>query len=99
MNGGIDYERFLRGLGQPLYSYEKEDYWAPLSLMPNAERIEAPILVQSGDYLLGLDVLAAFRRLGQVMELHVFAYEPRMDERRVGNACVRPCRTRGSPGR
>src|SRR3546814_9564823 len=34
-----------------LYSYEKEDYWAPLSLMQNAERIEAPILVQSGEYL------------------------------------------------
>jgi dipeptidyl aminopeptidase/acylaminoacyl peptidase len=76
MNGGIDYETFLREMGQPLYSYEKEDYWAPLSLMQNAERIEAPILVQSGEYLLGLDVLAAFRRLGKVMELHVFDNEP-----------------------
>src|SRR3546814_410379 len=76
MNGGIDYETVLREMGQPLYSYEKEDYWAPLSLMQNAERIEAPILVQSGEYLLGLDVLAAFRRLGKVMELHVFDNEP-----------------------
>lgn len=76
MNGGIDYETFLREMGQPLYSYEKEDYWAPLSLMQNAEQIDAPILVQSGEYLLGLDVLAAFRRLGKVMELHIFDNEP-----------------------
>jgi len=76
MNGGIDYETFLREMGQPLYSYEKEDYWAPLSLMQNAERIDAPVLVQSGEYLLGLDVLAEFRRLGKVMELHVFDNEP-----------------------
>ncbi len=76
MNGGIDYEDFLREMGQPLYSYAKEDYWAPLSLMQNAERIDAPILVQSGEYLLGLDVLAAFRRLGKVMELHLFDNEP-----------------------
>ena len=76
MNGGIDYETYMREMGQPLYSYEKEDYWAPLSLMQNAERIEAPILVQSGEYLLGLDVLEAFRRLGKVMEVHVFDNEP-----------------------
>ncbi len=76
MNGGIDYETFTLEMGQPLYSYEKERYWEPLSLMQNAERIEAPILVQSGEYLLGLDVLAEFRRLGKVMELHVFDNEP-----------------------
>lgn len=76
MNGGIDYEDYMREMGQPLYSYEEEEYWAPLSLMQNAERIEAPILVQSGEYLLGLDVLAAFRRLGKVMEVHVFDKEP-----------------------
>ena len=76
MNGGIDYETYMREMGQPLYSFEKDDYWAPLSLMQNAERIEAPILVQSGEYLLGLDVLATFRRLGKVMELHVFDNEP-----------------------
>lgn len=76
MNGGIDYETYMREMGQPLYSFEKEDYWAPLSLMQNADRIEAPILVQSGEYLLGLDVLATFRRLGKVMELHVFDKEP-----------------------
>jgi dipeptidyl aminopeptidase/acylaminoacyl peptidase len=76
MNGGIDYETYTLEMGQPLYSYEKERYWEPLSLMQNAERIEAPILVQSGEYLLGLDVLAAFRLLGKVMELHIFDNEP-----------------------
>ncbi len=76
MNGGIDYETYMREMGQPLYSFEKEDYWAPLSLMQNAEKIEAPILVQSGEHLLGLDVLATFRKLDKPMELYVFDNEP-----------------------
>lgn len=76
MNGGIDYETYMREMGQPLYSFEKEDYWAPLSLLQNAEKIEVPILVQSGEYLLGLDVLMAFRKLGKPMELYVFDNEP-----------------------
>lgn len=76
MNGGIDYENYLQGIGAPLYTFDKESYWAPLSLLQNAEKIDAPILVQSGEYLMGLDVHAAFRRLGKAMELYVLDNEP-----------------------
>jgi dipeptidyl aminopeptidase/acylaminoacyl peptidase len=76
MNGGIDYEKYHEEMGSPLYSFEDQAYWAPYSLVQNVKKVDAPILVQSGEWLMGLDVQAAFRRAGKVMELHVFENEP-----------------------
>lgn len=74
--GGIDYENYLRDMGQSLYDEADPEYWAPFSLLQNVDAIDVPILVQTGEYKIGLDVLEAFRRRGKPMEMFVFENEP-----------------------
>lgn len=76
LNGGIDYETYLREMGYPLFEDADPQFWAPLSLAQNVEKIEAPILIQTGEYKIGLDVLAAFRKHGKAIEMFVLPDEP-----------------------
>ncbi len=76
LNGGIDYEIYLREMGYPLLDEADPQFWAPLSLAQNVGKIEAPILIQTGEYKIGLDVLAAFRRHDKPIEMFVFPDEP-----------------------
>lgn len=78
LNGGIGYERYLREMGYPLFEGSNIRFWEPLSLAQNADKIDVPILVQTSDdeYEAGLDVMEAFRRRGNPIEMYVFKDEP-----------------------
>lgn len=78
LNGGIGYQAYLEEMGYPLFEKMDPRFWAPLSLVQNADRIEAPILIQQSDdeYEGGLDVMEAFRRRGNPIEMYVFKDEP-----------------------
>jgi dipeptidyl aminopeptidase/acylaminoacyl peptidase len=49
-----------------------------MSLVLNADKVDAPILIQTGDseYEAGLDVVSAFRKRGKGIELIVLDNEP-----------------------
>ena len=76
LNGGIDYETYLREMGYPLLEDADARFWAPLSLAQNVDKIDAPILIQTGEYKIGLDVLAAFRKHRKPIEMFVLPDEP-----------------------
>ncbi|MBD3772345.1 MAG: Atxe2 family lasso peptide isopeptidase [Rhodobacteraceae bacterium] len=78
LNGGIGYESYLREMGYPLFEDSNDRFWNPLSLAQNAGKIDVPILVQTSDdeYEAGLDVMEAFRRRGNPIEMYVFKDEP-----------------------
>lgn len=78
LNGGIGYEQYLEEMGYPLFQTGEEKFWAPYSLAQNAEKITAPILIQTTDdeYEAGLDVLEEFRKRGKPIDLYIFDHEP-----------------------
>lgn len=75
---GPAFTRFARDMGYHFFEPGTKEYWKPMSLVLNADRIEAPILIQTGDseYEIGLDVVEAFKRKGKALELYVFEDEP-----------------------
>lgn len=75
---GPYFERFGREMGYRFFEDDAPQFWKPMSLVLNAERIDAPILIQTGDseYEAGLDVISAFRRQGKAIELIVLENEP-----------------------
>lgn len=75
---GPYFERFGREMGYRFFEGDARDFWKPMSLVLNADRIEAPILVQTGDseYEAGLDVFAALRKQGKAIEMIVLENEP-----------------------
>ncbi|RYG77863.1 MAG: Atxe2 family lasso peptide isopeptidase, partial [Alphaproteobacteria bacterium] len=77
LQAGIEFEELTRSLGYHLLDDGAEEWWAPLSLISNVDRIDAPILVQTGDseYTIGLDTAAVFRRRGKPYELIVLEDE------------------------
>ena len=74
---GPRFTRFLRDVGYPLFEPGIEDFWKPISLMLNVDRVTAPILIQNADseYEGGLDVVETYRHRGRAIELHVFPDE------------------------
>lgn len=76
--GGPAFEDFGRKFGYRFFEPDAAQFWKPMSLAANAAKVSAPLLIQTGDseYEIGLDVVAAFRRLGKPIELWVFPNEP-----------------------
>ena len=74
---GPAYAAALRKLGYPSATAPDPDFWRPVSLALNAERIDTPLLMQLSDdeYLLSLESYVALRELGRPVELHVFPDE------------------------
>jgi len=77
LQGGVEFEGFMRANGYRLLDEGAPDWWTPLSLIRNVDRIKAPILIQTGDseYTTGLDTAAVFRRRGKPYELIVLEGE------------------------
>ncbi|NMN04816.1 MULTISPECIES: Atxe2 family lasso peptide isopeptidase [unclassified Novosphingobium] len=75
---GPVFERLGRQLGTAWFEPNSEQVWKPMDLAANAERITAPILIQSDDseYTNALDVVARFRLLGKPIEMWVMPGEP-----------------------
>ena len=78
LNAGPYYTRWTREIGYHFLEPGADDYWRPMSLALNADRIDTPILIQTGDseYEIGLDVMDAFKRRGKAIELFVMEDEP-----------------------
>jgi dipeptidyl aminopeptidase/acylaminoacyl peptidase len=75
---GPYFTRWKRKAGQLFFQPGVEQQWMPMSLVLNADRIDTPILVQTGDseYEIGLDVAEAYRNRGKAFELYVLEGEP-----------------------
>lgn len=74
---GPSFEQLGRDIGYRFFEPGAAEFWKPMSLAQNADRIDVPILVQTGDseYESGLDVSAAFRARGKPFELYVLPGE------------------------
>lgn len=77
LTGGPFFERFGREQGYRFFEPDAPQFWKPMSLVFNADRIATPILIQTGDteYESGLDVVAAWRLRGNPIELYVLDRE------------------------
>lgn len=66
-----------RAWGYPAPGQEASDFWRDYSLARNADRVEAPILIQAADreYRLALETVAMLRGAGKPVELFVFPDE------------------------
>lgn len=75
---GPYFERFGREMGYRFFEQDAAQFWQPMSLVFNAERIDVPILIQTGDseYESGLDVVSVFRKYDKAIELIVLENEP-----------------------
>lgn len=73
LESGPHFEKTLRGAGYRFFEEGADEFWKPMSLVLNADRVSAPILVQMGDseYEAGLDAVAAFRLRRKPFELFV----------------------------
>jgi dipeptidyl aminopeptidase/acylaminoacyl peptidase len=71
---GPRFTRFLRDAGYRFFEPNIDEFWRPVSLILNAERITTPILIQnaSSEYEGGLDVVETFKHQGKAIELFVF---------------------------
>ena len=77
LTGGPAFERFGREMGYRYFEPDAAEFWKPMSLVLNADRVHTPILIQTGDteYETGLDVMSAWRRHGNPIELYVLDQE------------------------
>lgn len=75
---GPAFEAFGRDMGYRFFQPDAAEFWKPMSLTLNADRISTPLLIQTGDseYTAGLDVVAAWRKRGNPIELYVLNDEP-----------------------
>lgn len=75
--GGPAYAAHLRNVGYPQYTTPAVDFWEPISLAANADRVTAPILMQLADdeYEMGLEAYWSLRERGQPVEMYVFPDE------------------------
>ena len=75
---GPYFTRWTRKAGRRYFEPGTEEQWKPLSLTLNVDRIDTPILVQTGDseYEIGLDVAEVYRRRKKAFELYVLEGEP-----------------------
>lgn len=77
LEAGPAYSAFTRSIGYRFFEPGDEEFWRPMSLIQNVDRVSAPILIQNADteYEGGLDVVEVFRRNNRAIELHVFENE------------------------
>lgn len=75
---GPYFAKWTRKAGRRYLEPGIEEHWKPLSLILNVDRIDTPILVQTGDseYEIGLDVAEVYRRRKKAFELYVLEGEP-----------------------
>ncbi|MBO6767376.1 MAG: Atxe2 family lasso peptide isopeptidase [Erythrobacter sp.] len=75
---GPAFTDFLRDMDYRYFEPGAEEFWRPMSLILNAEDIDVPLLIQSGDseYEGALDVVETLSHRGKGIELHVFPDEP-----------------------
>lgn len=78
LNAGPYFRNWTREIGYRFLEPGADDYWKPMSLALNADRIDTPILIQTADseYEIGIDVMDAFKRRGKAIELFVMEDEP-----------------------
>ena len=74
---GPAFADFGREMGYRFYEPGAPQFWQPLSLTLNADHVDVPILIQTGDseYEGGLDVVETFRHRGKPIELYVLEDE------------------------
>ena len=77
LSAGPAYSAFTRSIGYRFFEEGAEDFWRPMSLILNVDRVDVPILIQNADseYEGGLDVVEVYRAEGKPIELHVFEDE------------------------
>lgn len=77
VSAGPAYSAFTRSIGYRYFEKGAEEFWRPMSLILNVDRVDVPILVQNADseYEGGLDVWEAYKTRGKAVELHVFENE------------------------
>lgn len=75
--GGIAWAEFNRSVGYPPAAVDVPGFWRPVSVVLNADRIKAPLLMQLSDdeALLGLEAFEALREHDAPVELYVFPDE------------------------
>ena len=78
LGAGPYFTNWTRKAGRRYLEPGIEEHWKPLSLILNVDRIDTPILVQTGDseYEIGLDVAEVYRTRGKAFELYVLEDEP-----------------------
>lgn len=75
---GPTYMQQGRNIGYRYGEPDVENHWKPLSLPLNVDRVDVPILIQTGDseYEGSLDVVDTFQHRGKAIELYVLESEP-----------------------
>ena len=75
--GGETWARWLQRQGYPPSTREDPSFWKPASMVLNAARMDAPILMQLADseYLLALEAWTALREHNKPVEMYVFPDE------------------------
>jgi dipeptidyl aminopeptidase/acylaminoacyl peptidase len=74
---GPAYSAFTRSIGYKFFEPGDAEFWRPMSLIQNVDRVSAPILIQNADseYEGGLDVVEVFRQNDKAIALYVFEDE------------------------
>lgn len=74
---GPRYTDYLRAMGFPYFEDSGEEFWKPISLLRNVDRVRVPILIQASDseYEGALDVVEAYTHRGKPVEMLVFPAE------------------------
>lgn len=74
---GPGFTQFVREFGYRHFEHGAEQFWRPVSLVLNVDRINVPILIQTADseYEGGLDVAETFSNRNKAFELFVFNNE------------------------
>lgn len=77
LTAGPVFERSGREIGYRFFEPDAAEFWKPMSLVLNADRIDTPLLIQNSDseYEAGLDVIAAWRLRGNPIEVYVLDHE------------------------
>lgn len=78
LGAGPYFTNWTRKAGRRYLEPGIEEHWKPLSLILNVDRVNTPILVQTGDseYEIGLDVAEVYRSRRKAFELYVLEGEP-----------------------
>lgn len=74
---GLAGARMMTDMGYPETSADGRAFWRAYSLAANADRIQAPVLMQLADteYMAGLETYTALREQGTPVELYVYPDE------------------------
>lgn len=74
---GPRFTDYLRAMGFRYFEDGGDEFWKPMSMLENVDRIRAPILIQASDseYEGALDVFETFTRRGKAVEIFVFPDE------------------------